>query len=108
MFAMVFLELTMPGRRHTDQRPLVAAGCGSDRAWRPVEFPGGAEYRPSLLEASQLQLSQGPLTRPLPVESGVEEGLAGVFLLPTIPNIVYKQNLCTLDASKELIVEDTG
>jgi len=52
--------------------------------------------------------SQGPLTRPLPVESGVEEGLAGVFLLPTIPNIVYKQNLCTLDASKELIVEDTG
>ena len=73
-----------------------------------MEFPGGAEYRPSLLEASQLQLSQGPLTRPLPVESGVEEGLAGVFLLPTIPNIVYKQNLCTLDASKELIVEDTG
>ena len=32
-----------------------------------------------VLEASQLQLSQGPHTRPLPVEAGVEEGLAGVF-----------------------------
>ena len=53
--------------------------------WRPVEIPGGAEYRPSLLEASQLQLSQGPHTRPLPVEAGVEEGLAGVFFTSNNP-----------------------
>ena len=85
----------------------MAAGCGSDRAWRPVEFPGGAEYRPSLLEASQLQLSQGPHTRPLPVEAGVEEGLAGVFLLPTIPNIANKTSAPWIH-QKELIVEDTG
>ena len=60
-----------------------------------MEFPGGAEYRPSLLEASQLQLSQGPHTRPLPVEAGVEEGLAGVFLLPKLLNIANKNLLKT-------------
>ena len=33
---------------------------------------------PTLLEASPLQLSQAPHTRPLPVEAGVEVGLAVV------------------------------
>ena len=41
---------------------------------RGVEFPGGAEYRPT-----QVELSQEPHTRLQPVEAGVEEGLAGVF-----------------------------
>jgi len=39
--------------------------------------------------------SQGPHTRPLPVEAGEEEGLAGVFLLPKILNIANKNLLNT-------------